>query len=83
MLKNTLGERVISKSEVESMSQEVLAKTLREINLYRRGQGKYQWSAIPSKNKPCPFSPDTIGFVIDEAAERIAKTRIERKSQHG
>ena len=72
MQKNEKGEQVLSELEVGAFLPKDLAKALREYNRYRRGQGRYKWSEDPSKNKPSPYAPETIGYLIDEAVRRLS-----------
>ena len=71
---NEKGEQVLTKEEVAEMSSSSLAKALRMYNRWRRGEGKFQWSEDPKKNKPCPYSPTTLGLLFD-AAEKALETR--------
>lgn len=70
---NKLGEQILAEEEVAAMSPAALAKALRDYNRYRRGQGKYKWSEEPEKNNPSPYSPETIGYLIDTAAKTLEK----------
>ena len=69
---NDKGEQVLTQQEAGSLFAKDLAKALRKYNRWRRGQGAYKWSEDPKKNKPCPYSPKTIGYLIDEAVCRLA-----------
>lgn len=73
MKKNDKGEEILTDAEVGAMSPASLANALRDYNRYRRGQGKYKWSEEPEKNKPSPYSPETIGYLIDTAAKTLEK----------
>ena len=70
---NKLGEQILAEEECAAMSPASLAKALRDYNSHRRGQGKYKWSEDPQKNRPSPYSPATIGFLIDTAAKTLEK----------
>ena len=67
------GEQMLAEEEVAAMDPSSLAKALRDYNSHRRGQGKYKWSEDPQKTKPSPYSPATIGFLIDTAAKILEK----------
>ena len=73
MKKNDKGEEILTDAEVGAMSPASLANALRDYNRYRRGQGKYKWSEEPEKNNPSPYSPETIGYLIDTAAKTLEK----------
>ena len=46
----------------------MIAHWLRELNMWRRGLGKYEWNEDPMINEPCPLSPRAIGILLDRAA---------------
>ena len=69
---NANDEIALTTEEVAELSSAGLARMLAEFNEWRRGIGKYAWHENPSENKPCPYSPATIGYVLDEAALRLA-----------
>lgn len=69
---NANGEVVMSRVEVQRLSRQELGKCLKRYNDWRRGRGAYKWSEAPEKNLPCPFSPATIGLIIDRAAKEVA-----------
>jgi len=71
MLTNSLGEQVLSNEEVAEMSTSSLANALRMYNRWRRGEGEFQWSEDPNKNKPCPCSPTSLGLLFDAAAKAL------------
>lgn len=47
---------------------------LTTFNRWRRGEGEFEWSSIPSENKDLPYSGTTIGKAIDGAI--VALKRI-------
>lgn len=73
MHKNTQGEEVLSKESIAVMSNKELSRALKRYNRWRRGEREFKWSEAPEKNKPCPYSPATIGMLLDVTATRIAK----------
>ena len=74
MKKNTnkSGEVVLSKEEVIHMTRDELSLALKRFNRWRRGKGEFKWSENRAKNKPCPYSPATIGHIIDVSADLLS-----------
>ena len=73
MHKNIQGEEVLSKESIAAMSNKELSRALKRYNRWRRGEREFKWALEPEKNKPCPYSPATIGMLLDVTAIRIAK----------
>lgn len=67
IVKNEQGETELTKRQVWGMPKAEIAKALRRFNNWRRGKGVYKWHEDTKKNKPCPYSPTTIGYILEEA----------------
>ena len=58
-----------------------VAEYLREHNMWRRSEGKYAWNPNLCINDDPPFSPTTVGKIIDAAADFLSMMKVEVK--HG
>lgn len=53
------------------MTKKEAYEVLREFQMWRRGEGKYEWRETPSENEPLPYSPKTVGAALDVAIETL------------
>ena len=58
-----------------------VAQCLAENLAWRRGQGRYKFSADPKKNKPMPLCPRALS-IVEEAAIRFLKSYAEINAYH-
>ena len=58
-----------------------VAQCLAENLAWRRGHGRYRFSADPKKNKPMPLCPRALS-IVEDAAIRFLKSYAEINAYH-
>ena len=79
---DTIAKTVIARPDPDNkqtntegtvMQRKEIIEKLKTFQRWRRGEGEFQWSEDPAKNKPLPFNAQELGECLDAAIKALSE----------